>query len=224
MIIVFNIETIADEEAPQSLLPDEPIFEQMRAPISYKDPQKIGEYMQKAFDKAKTDRDEEISKFSLQPLTSKIVALSYKDHPDGEVVDLFGPDEKLILTQFAKVFNSPQRICTYNGKSFDIPHLAIAYMRSGISIPFALGRYLRRYDTDSHIDIYELLSFFGEHKKGTLGDWSERLGMSRPFGKGTMVKEWYEQNNFENIRHHCHDNVVCTDYLLGKLAQGMFLI
>jgi predicted PolB exonuclease-like 3'-5' exonuclease len=222
MKLVFNIETVADPELPVELVPSEIDRSTIAPHKGLKDPLKQAAFIEGKYQESLAKREEEIAGFSLRPLTSKIVAISYKQD-DKEIVDLIGNvDELSILIEFKKAFDGTQRLVSFNGKEFDIIHLTIAYLRNRLSLPFSYRESISKYDDIYHVDIYGVLSQFGIHRKGRLRDWCIRFGIEPPFGAGELVKGWYEQNDFESIRHHCHDNVEKTSELYNLLlAKGM---
>jgi predicted PolB exonuclease-like 3'-5' exonuclease len=218
--IVFNIETVADPELPVEMLPALPTLEEMSAPSNYKDQEKIDAYKANALRLAFIAREEEIARFGLHALTSKIICLSYivDDNTEG-IVTVSGDDEKLIVETFNNLFPLVQRLIGYNSKSFDLHHLAVATIRHGFTPHISYADRMRRYGTDLHIDLYEVLSNFGNEKRGKLSDWCIRLGITPPFGKGSMVAEWYQKGDWDSIKHHCSDNVRCTYELLQKVGD-----
>jgi Predicted 3'-5' exonuclease related to the exonuclease domain of PolB len=218
--IVFNIETIADPELPAELLPDMPTRESIKPHGGIKDPVKQAEFIEKGFQSALAERVDEIAKFGLHPLTSKIICIGYKQ--DNEDIQCFaGDDEAQLMNVFQTMMAQPTMpiLVGFNSKLFDIRHIAIATTRHDISVSFVFPTYMRKYDTDWHIDLYHILSNFGEDRRGKLSDWCYRFGITPPFGKGDMVAEWHQKSDWDSIKHHCSDNVRCTYELLQKVSD-----
>lgn len=217
--LTFNIETIGDPNLPAELMPKTDDFD---APGNYKDPQKIIEYKQ-------VQVSSELGRFSLSPLTGKIICLSYKYTRDGEstgVITFHGEDETAILKEFAKEVEAIKAdfpiLVTYNGVAFDVPFLYIGCIRTGVKYPFDFRESTSKYGTD-HVDVYQYLSSFGINKRGTLADWSLRLGVAAPFGKGSLVANWYRLGEWDSIMKHCSTNVASTDAIFVKMANaGIF--
>ena len=219
--IVINIETIGDPEIPKGLLPVIPDKSTMKADGRLKDPQKIEESLNKVYAEAVHEAAEEIRRFSIYPLTSKIIAFAVAKQVDAQLPSLqvVSGSEDEILSLITETFKEAYTIFTYNGKAFDIPHISTAYLRHSGSIPYPHSRMIQRYNNVHHIDLYEVLSVNGVYKKGTLGDWCERFGIARPFGKGSQVSEWYEKGDIDSIKHHCSDNVNCTYLLADRIVE-----
>lgn len=201
--IVFNIETIADPDLQSELVPSPDDFTDFVKPETRK---------QKA--------EESATRLGIHALTSKIIALAYKVD-DSDIQIIAGDDECMI----ARVFNTimaddiPPMVVSYNGKNFDMHHLAVAIIRNGLEPEFNFPFYTRKYNTNPHIDLYEIMSNFGNDKRGKLSDWCIRFGITPPFGKGSLVTEWYQKGDWESIKHHCSDNVRCTYELLQKVGD-----
>ena len=218
--IVFNIETIADPDLPVSLLPDMPTHGSIKPHGGIKDPVKQAEFIEKGFQSAMAERVEEIAQFALHPLTSKIICIGYKIDDEG-IMCFTGDDEAQLMDIFHTVMAQPTMpiLVGFKSKSFDIRHIAVASARHDINTSFNIPTYMRKYDTDWHIDLYQILSNFGEDKRGKLSDWCFRFDITPPFGKGDMVAEWHQKSDWESIKHHCTDNVRCTYELFQKVRS-----
>jgi predicted PolB exonuclease-like 3'-5' exonuclease len=216
--IVFNIETIADPELPIQMLPEIPAVEQIAPHKGIKDPEKQKEFIAGKLRELMSEREQDIAGFGLHALTSKIICLSYKTD-DREIVTVCGDDEALIVNSFNDISTGAYQLVGYNSKNFDLHHLAIATVRHSIVPHISYANRMRRYATDLHIDLYEVLSNFGNEKRGKLSDWCIRLGIEPPFGVGSMVTEWHQKSDWESIKHHCSDNVRCTYELLQKVGD-----
>lgn len=216
-LLVLNIETIGDPDLPSDLLPEVPDISTIRAPINYKDPEKIKEYIAKAYSSELQKAEDAKSEFSLSPLTGKIICMSFKCG-DGNVISWHGDCEEALLTQINNLFDKVawDLLVTYNGKSFDIPFIYKGLLRYRMTPGFSYYTYTKRYDTLRHLDVYEVLSDFGQNKKGKLHQWATRLDVYPVYGRGTMVNEWWQKGQWDDIKKHCESNVAAT-YGLARL-------
>ena len=93
------------------------------------------------------------------------------------------------------------KIITFNGKSFDIPFIKIRAAILGIQIPPLSSR---KYETDRHFDVREILTNFGANQKGTLKEWSIVFGCEPPKDSGKdihlLTKEEREERERRNAR------------------------
>lgn len=217
--ITFNLETIGDPNLPSELLPSPDDFD---APANYKDPAKILEYKE-------SQARSEMGRFSLSPLTGRIICFSYING-DGDaaepVVSFWGNDEEGIVRKAVDAVQSKGSefpiIVTYNGISFDVPFLYTACVRLGIPYPLDFRDTVSKYGVD-HVDVYQYLSSYGVNKRGTLTDWSHRLGVEPPFGRGNMVADWYRLGDWDSIKKHCESNTIATDAIYLKLRRAKIL-
>jgi len=182
------------------------------APSNYKDPEKITKYINEAKKTA-------TSKFSLSPLTGKIILIgvaSFKPlslSDDGiklttEYGDMyykqFEGDEKELLKNFWDFFSSAQLVngeplVTYNGKKFDLPFI---FTRTMLLLPgyqpktrIKLNEYISKYNTDKHIDLYNIF------EEGSLVEWSYKFNIANTLERdGDKIAYYYENNNMEWIK------------------------
>ena len=217
-IVVVNIETIKDPDLPQALLPEPITRESIKPDGRLKDSAKIAEDIERKFLAAQVSQEEEIQKMSLHPLSSKVICISTK-RGDGDIFTDSGDDESKLAEHFNRIFADPATLVTFNGKSFDVPHITIACERNNIPIHLSYRTLIKKYDIDRHIDLYEILSGFGNERKGKLSDWCIRFGIEPPFGDGSLVAEWYQKEQWDNIAHHCSDNVDRTAKLLERIGD-----
>lgn len=225
--LTFNIETIPDPDMPEEVLPQGPTtadLDNLSAPSNYKDEVKIAEYLKNARAKAIVEGEkkalEDLKEMAILPVASKIICLSTK-WEDSPTQTIFGDDEESILEFLtAQILeHKPRKFISFNGKSFDVPHLMIKAVQHEIYIPF--GAMLKRFSTNPHLDVYEILSFYGAHRKGNLTAWAQRMGVVQPVGKGFMVHEWWQKGEWENIKAHCASNVEST-YALACRTESVF--
>lgn len=216
--MVFNIETVPDPDMPEEVMPLFPTAENVKAPSNWKDPEKIKQYVDEKVKDLSSSYQDELKEYGILPVSSKIVCIS-QCIDNRPVESIFGESEEELVKHFAEVVerSNIRQYVTFNGKSFDVPHLMIKFVQHRIHIPF--GGMTKRYATYPHTDVYELLSFFGAHRKGNLTAWAQRFGLAEPYGKGSMVYEWWKAGDFDSISKHCASNVESTRQIYNHMLQ-----
>lgn len=217
--LVFNIETVREEKLPERLVPQITDFQPTKEVLKKgeKSPTAVLEYQSEKLEEAR-------SKMSLNPLTGRIIALSMKTNGGDIVTAMDNGNEKEIVKFFWETFKKAVvdvqgTLVGYNSKSFDLPFLMNAALRLGVKVEGVdVYKYLYKYGHGYHMDVYTVLSNF-EPKKGTLGDWAERLGCTPVWGKGDKVGEWFSLKQYENIAKHCGSNVLATEGIFVRLID-----
>ena len=180
--------------------------------------------------------DEEIKEIkesmSFYPLTAEIIAIGMLNPDTDKGAVFFQSDkpflpleedgiryesgsEKEILEKFWQTIKNYGEIVTFNGRAFDCPFI---YVRSAMHkikptkdlIP---GRY-----TDSHIDLFDRLSFYGAvRKKFSLDMWCRAFGIESPKDEftGYEVKEIYKAGRFLDIAKYCARDIRATKELFS---------
>lgn len=223
-ILTFNIETIGRVDLPDDLAinPADIEIPQTSKGVKLNTTELVEKYRAEKYRELK-------SKLSLSPLTSQIVAISTKRNDEPTKV-YSGLDEKLLLTTFIddvlpkggvdSFGNTIDRFVTFNGKSFDIPHIISALIRHNLSLPFSGIEHLTsKYNNVYHCDVRLFLTSYNSFGEGTLGDWCSAYGLPRPFGFGSMVALWAEIGDWESLEKHCLTNVESTHALFRKIER-----
>ncbi len=125
-------------------------------------------------------------------------------------------------------------LVTFNGRSFDLPLLELAAFRYGISLAgwynLAAKTYdqpRNRYNTESHLDMQELLTNFGSTRfHGGLNLAANLLGKPGKMDvQGYMVQDMYEAGRLAEINDYCRCDVLDTYFvflrtrvLVGKIT------
>lgn len=125
-------------------------------------------------------------------------------------------------------------LVTFNGRGYDLPVMELAAFRYGYSLPgwfnvdarsFEQAR--NRYNTESHLDLYDLLSNFGAARlSGGLNLLANLIGKPGKTGiDGSMVQDLYHAGRVQEINDYCRCDVLDTYFvflrtrvLLGKLT------
>jgi len=124
-------------------------------------------------------------------------------------------------------------LVSFNGRGFDIPLLELAAFRYGLSVPgwFSGGKNYEqprnRYNTQSHIDLCELLTNFGSTRfNGGLNLAANLLGKPGKMDvQGDMVQDLFDAGKLREINEYCRCDVLDTYFvflrsrvLLGQLT------
>jgi 3'-5' exonuclease len=115
----------------------------------------------------------------------------------------------------------PQRFVTFNGKSFDFPYINVRSAILGIPAPRDLFLDTRRFSTDRHFDVREVLTNFNPYKKGTLEFFCEIFGVPSPKDgiSGSKVGEFYKAGKLDEIARYCLADCKATGQLYLKLKN-----
>lgn len=201
------------------------------------------EYILRAAEKEKDESikaeksDEAIRMLSLYPFTAKVVAIGIYDcqheksfvyyesaeHEEWEsenrLAKFKGASEREIIESFWRVIDAVDQVITFNGRNFDFPFLMLRSAMLQIKPSKNFIGY--RYDTTQHIDLLELLSFFGVFKKFNLDFYCHAFGIASPKAKGVSgmdVKNLYEAGRIKDIALYCADDIAAT-YKLFKIWE-----
>jgi len=141
----------------------------------------------------------------------------------------------IIARHFWQGWNAYGRptLVTFNGRGYDLPVLELAAFRYGYSVPAWFNVEARsfeqarnRYNTDSHLDLFDLISNFGAAKLvGGLNLLANLIGKPGKTGvDGSQVQGLYDAGRLDAINDYCRCDVLDTYFvflrtrvLLGKL-------
>lgn len=224
----FDVETVPDElpdDLADMLLPN---ADNLKVSKAIKDPAKIEAKRQALLESLEEDRAAERTKWSLEPLTARIVCISMamrKAGDDPEKIQSFvDKDEKKLMSAFSKAVWKPAqgRIVpvTFNGKSFDIRMVWMKFVQHGLPMP-DLNWFPNKWNHNDHIDLRQVLTGFDDRKRGTQEQWSRRLGYPAMLAlehQGSDVGFLFNQGKFAEIAEKCEDDVRRLIYLHNKLA------
>jgi predicted PolB exonuclease-like 3'-5' exonuclease len=135
-------------------------------------------------------------------------------------------DEAAMLHDFA-TFCDRQRphLVTYNGRSFDLPVIALRCLRHGVPLRFFFQDrdYRYRFSDTGHLDLYDFLSEHGAAKVGSLDAVAHVIGLPGKVGvDGSQVEGLYKAGQLESIKKYCLTDVAQTAFVLlrYRLLQG----
>lgn len=184
---------------------------------------------------SETEEEKEFVRQSLgfYPLTGEIVAIGMLN-PDTEkgVVYFQAPGENLekivennvefipgtekdILIQFWRTIKHYEQFITFNGRGFDCPYIMIRSAIHKIKPTRNLMPY--RYDPKEHIDLLDLLTFYGAvRKKFSLHMWCRAFGIKSPKEEGITgytVKDFFRKKKYFEIARYCLGDLYATKEL-----------
>jgi 3'-5' exonuclease len=139
------------------------------------------------------------------------------------------PDERerTLLQDFSRFVGRARPVLvTYNGRSFDLPVIALRALCHGVS----LGWYYRernvryRYSEEGHLDLCDWLADHGATRSGSLDAVARLIGLPGKVGvDGSQVEGLYRAGQLAAIQQYCLADVAQTTllFLRFRLLQGM---
>jgi hypothetical protein len=116
-------------------------------------------------------------------------------------------------------------LVTWNGRSFDLPALALRALRHGVDF----GWYYRgsghryRYSEEGHLDLGDVLADFGAARMTSLDGAARLCGLPGKVGvDGSQVEGLYRGGQIDLLRRYCLSDVAQTTFLLlrYRLVSG----
>lgn len=116
-------------------------------------------------------------------------------------------------------------LVTYNGRSFDLPVLALRSLRCGVPMAWYYNEGLRsRYTEEGHIDLCDWLADHGASRACSLDALARLIGLPGKIGMdGSQVQGMYDAGQIADIRNYCLADVAQTAllFLRFRLLQGI---
>jgi predicted PolB exonuclease-like 3'-5' exonuclease len=142
--------------------------------------------------------------------------------------------ERGILTQFAELLEQRRpTLVTYNGRSFDLPVIAMRCLRHGIPLShYYQTRDVRyRFSPEGHLDLMDFIADFGAAKVSKLDIIAKLCGMPGKVGvDGKDVGPLVHAGRIQEVRDYCLCDVVQTaavyfrvELLRGQLSRDEYL-
>jgi len=167
------------------------------------------------------DRQRILDTLGLDPCTGRIICIGVHWIELDKSRAYCHADERELLASFWNDLGHirPQRFVTFNGKSFDFPYINIRSAIHGVPIPRDLILDTRRFSTDRHFDVREVVTNYERYKKGTLEFFCEIFGVPSPKNgiNGKNVGEYFKQGKLDEIAHYCLGDCRATAELFQKL-------
>ena len=223
--LVFDCESVADGE----------LVAKMRHPGETIEPaEAVAGYRAELMEKYESD----FIPYTFQVPVSVAIA---KVAADFRLLDLVVLDEPefrphVITEHFWRGWNGYGRptLVTFNGRTFDLPLLELAAFRYGLDVGTwfdsrgkAYSQPRNRYNTDSHLDVQDLLTNFGATRfTGGLNLAATILGKPGKMAvQGHMVQDLYDAGQLADINDYCRCDVLDTYFvflrsrvLVGELS------
>jgi len=137
------------------------------------------------------------------------------------------PDERHILIELSRfVGRAKPVLVTYNGRSFDLPVIALRSLSHGVPLAwYYQERGVRyRYSEEGHIDLCDWLADHGATRSGKLDAVARLIGLPGKVGvDGSQVEGLFQAGQLAKIQQYCLADVVQTAFLLlrFRLLQGV---
>lgn len=209
--LVVDIETSAVKDAASYA------EEITKAPATYKDPEKIAAYLEKA-------NAEQITKAALDVDLCRIVAIGLWMN-DGRGVRAGTADgedaERAMLTGFWKAVRAPfglRTIVGHNILDFDLPALQRRSLYLGVPAPHIS---LDRFRHPNVEDTQQILSYNGKLRYRSLGFFCRRFGITCPVVDevgGSAIPGLVAMKDWEAIRTHVSADVYKAKALAERLG------
>ncbi len=223
--LVFDIESVADGRLVAAI----------RYPGEGLSPEEaVANYRAELMEKYETD----FIPYTFQVPVSVVVAKVSADFQLMDLVALDEPDFRphVITENFWRGWEAYKQptFVTFNGRTFDIPLMELAAFRYGLNLSrwFAFSgksfeQPRNRYNTESHLDLQEVLTNFGAVRfNGGLNLSANLIGKPGKIDvQGHMVQDLYNEGRLAEINDYCRCDVLDTYFvflrssiMLGRLT------
>lgn len=143
-------------------------------------------------------------------------------------IGIIGEDksEAAMMSDFAEfVAKYNPRVVTWNGRSFDLPVLALRALRHGIDFAWYYrgDGYRYRFSEDGHLDLGDVIADFGAARMTSLDAAARLCGLPGKVGvDGSQVEGLFRDGQMEALRRYCLSDVAQTAFVLlrYKLIAG----
>jgi predicted PolB exonuclease-like 3'-5' exonuclease len=144
----------------------------------------------------------------------------------GALGDQDWTEAQLVQAWFDLVAHHRPRLVGWNSGGFDLPVLVYRAMVHRVVAAdfYQVGEpyhsYRRRFDEDSHVDLMDVLSFYGASTRLKLDEMAAVLGVPGKLGiDGKNVDELYQAGEVSTIRSYCETDVLTTALIYGRYAE-----
>jgi predicted PolB exonuclease-like 3'-5' exonuclease len=223
--LVFDIESVADGD----------LVSKVRYPGEGLDANEaVSRYRAELLEKYESD----FIPYTFQIPVSVVVAKVAADYRLLDLVALDEPEFRshVITEHFWRGWDAYQRptLVSFNGRTFDVPLMELAAFRYGLSLPRwfdfesrSYDQHRNRYNTESHLDLYDILTNFGATRfNGGLNLAANILGKPGKMEvQGHMVQDMWNEGKLSEINDYCRCDVLDTYFvflrssvLLGRIT------
>lgn len=142
-----------------------------------------------------------------------------------------GPDtaderERILLEDFSRFVGKARPVLvTYNGRSFDLPVIALRALCHAVPLPWYYRekgvRY--RFSEEGHLDLCDWLADHGATRPGKLDAVARLIGLPGKIGiDGSQVEGLYRSGQLATVQKYCLADVAQTAFLFlrFRLLQG----
>ncbi len=135
--------------------------------------------------------------------------------------------ERMLLEDFSRFVGRARPVLvTYNGRSFDLPVIALRALCHGVTLGwYYRGRNVRyRYSEEGHLDLCDWLADHGATRSGSLDAVARLIGLPGKVGvDGSQVEGLYRAGQLAAIQRYCLADVAQTAllFLRFRLLQGL---
>ena len=173
------------------------------------------------------ETDEERTKvldcLGLDPCTGRIICIGVYWIELDKSRAYCHDDERELLANFWNDMGQirPQKYVTFNGKSFDFPYINIRSAINGVPVPRDVVLDTRRFSTERHFDVREVMTNYERYRKGTLEFFCEIFGVPSPKNgiNGKNVGEYFKAGKLDEIAKYCLGDCKATGQLYLKLRN-----
>lgn len=169
---------------------------------------------------------------SLKPGCQQIVAIAAAWIDDNgalrrlKALGTVDSDEATLVRQFFELVSTHHpRLVGWNSGGFDLPVLVYRALVHQIAAPkfYTWGEpyqgYRKRFDETAHIDLMDVLSFYGASARMKLDEMARILDIPGKLDMdGSQVAAYAASGQQEAIRRYCESDVLTTSLIFGRYA------
>jgi predicted PolB exonuclease-like 3'-5' exonuclease len=135
-------------------------------------------------------------------------------------------EERSLLKELSRFVDTHRpSLVTYNGRTFDLPVLALRSLHCGVPMGWYYeGRLGYRYSRHGHIDLCDWLADHGAARSSSLDALARLIGLPGKVGvDGSQVEALHHDGKTEQIENYCLADVAQTAllFLRFRLLQGV---
>lgn len=138
--------------------------------------------------------------------------------------------ERELLAAFSSFVGQARPVLvTYNGRSFDLPVIAMRSLCHAVPLPwYYRNKDVRhRFTEDGHLDLCDWLADHGATRAGKLDALARLIGLPGKLGvDGSQVEGLYHAGQLATVQRYCLADVVQTAFLFlrFRLLQGQLVV